>query len=92
MFDDGMRAVLTIPRGGWVVVSGLASSATPMCSLQIEGEAPKRWKLAGLKSRMAWEVYQPQYELLTKGQGWSTDNKPLQLVTSLCSTILKGLR
>lgn len=40
---------------------------------------------------MAWEAYQAQFELLARGQGWSAQEKALQLVASLRGPALEML-
>ncbi|MPC57317.1 Retrovirus-related Pol polyprotein [Portunus trituberculatus] len=46
-------------------------------------ESPWHRKSAEFGVQVAWELYQAQFELFAQGQGWSDQEKALQLVASL---------
>ena len=56
-----------------------------------EGGASVQRKPAEFDGQVAWEAYQAQFELLAQGQGWSAQEKALQLVASLRGPALEIL-
>ncbi|MPC52229.1 hypothetical protein E2C01_046092 [Portunus trituberculatus] len=69
-------------------------------SLPPPSDAGSTWHIGGTSvqpkpaefgEQVAWEAYQAHFELLAQGQGWSNQEKPLQLMASLCGPVLEIL-
>ena len=63
----------------------------PMSPPQACGGASGRRKPAEFDGKVAWEAYQAQFELLARGQEWSSKEMALQLVASLRGPALEIL-